>query len=99
LHFLYDYGPQWAANGDQKFSLATNICPQKGKTLFSGCRLLLAARQLAASPEHDAQCKGEGVSGPVLTDGKVYGSVAQARKETTLIDTCMARNGYIQTQR
>ena len=43
-----------------------------------------------------AQCKGEGVNGAALTDGTVYGAVAQARKETTLIDACMARNGYIQ---
>ena len=45
-----------------------------------------------------AQCKGEGVSGPALTDGTVYGAAAQARKETTLIDACMARNGYIHAQ-
>ena len=45
-----------------------------------------------------AQCKGEGVSGPALTDGTIYGSVAQANKEKTLIDACMARNGYIQAQ-
>jgi len=45
-----------------------------------------------------AQCKGEGVSGAGLTDGTVYGSLAQARKETTLVDACMARNGYIQAQ-
>ena len=31
-----------------------------------------------------AQCKGEGVSGAVLTDGTIYGSVAQANKEKSL---------------
>ena len=45
-----------------------------------------------------AQCKGEGVSGAALTDGTVYGAVAQAQKESTLVDACMARNGYIQAQ-
>jgi hypothetical protein len=45
-----------------------------------------------------AQCKGEGVSGPALTDGTVYGAVAQAKKESTLVDACMARNGYIHAQ-
>ena len=45
-----------------------------------------------------AQCKGEGVSGPGLTDGTVYGAVAQAQKESTLVDACMARNGYIQAK-
>ena len=45
-----------------------------------------------------AQCKGEGVSGAGLTDGTVYGAAAQARKEATIIDACMARNGYIQAQ-
>ena len=45
-----------------------------------------------------AQCKGEGVSGTGLTDGTVYGSVAQAHKEKTLVEACMARNGYIQAQ-
>jgi hypothetical protein len=45
-----------------------------------------------------AQCKGEGVSGAGLTDGTVYGAVAQANKEKTLIDACMARNRYIQAQ-
>ena len=45
-----------------------------------------------------AQCKGEGVSGTGLTDGTVYGSVAQAHKEKTLIEACMARSGYIQAQ-
>ena len=39
-----------------------------------------------------AQCKGEGVS------GTVYGAVAQAQKESTLVDACMARNGYIHAQ-
>jgi len=44
-----------------------------------------------------AQCKGEGVSGdPGIIP--YYGEIAQARKETTLLDACMARNGYIQAR-
>ena len=57
---------------------------------------------VSVDPLHEqatlAQCKGEGVSGAALTDGTVYGAVAQANKEKTLLDACMARNGYIQAQ-
>ncbi len=46
-----------------------------------------------------AQCKGEGVSGAGPIDpGSPYGALAQARKEITLVNACMARNGYIQAQ-
>jgi hypothetical protein len=41
-----------------------------------------------------AQCKGEAVSGTV----DPLQVAAQARKEATLIDACMARNGYIHAQ-
>jgi len=45
-----------------------------------------------------AQCKGEaGSSDPGIIP--YYGEIAQSRKETTLLDACMARNGYIQAQR
>ena len=45
-----------------------------------------------------AQCKGEaaGSSDPGIIP--YYGEIAQSRKETTLLDSCMARNGYIQAQ-
>ena len=46
-----------------------------------------------------AQCKGEGVTGAGPgAPGTVLGPLNQARKETTLVDACMARNGYIQAQ-
>src|SRR6516162_3123983 len=46
-----------------------------------------------------AQCKGEGVTGAGPTDpGTVLGPLAQARKETTLVDACTARNSYIHAQ-
>ena len=41
-----------------------------------------------------AQCKGEAVSGTI----DPLQAVAQARKESTIIDACMARNGYIQAK-
>jgi hypothetical protein len=41
-----------------------------------------------------AQCKGEAVSGTV----DPLQVVAQARKEATIIDACMARNGYVHAQ-
>jgi len=46
-----------------------------------------------------AQCKGEGAtaSAQVNPPGPI-GVVEGARKETTLIDACMARNGYIHAQ-
>ena len=46
-----------------------------------------------------AQCKGEARAGsgdPGIIP--YYGEIAQARKETTLLDACMARNGYVQAQ-
>ena len=46
-----------------------------------------------------AQCKGEGATAPVQTVPSPYGVVERARKENTIIDACMARNGYIQAQR
>jgi uncharacterized protein YceK len=45
-----------------------------------------------------AQCKGEGASAPAQTVPSPYGVVEHARKENTIIDACMARNGYIQAQ-
>jgi hypothetical protein len=45
-----------------------------------------------------AQCKGEGATAPVQTVPSPYGVVERARKENTIIDACMARNGYIQAQ-
>jgi hypothetical protein len=45
-----------------------------------------------------AQCKGEGATAPVQTVPSPYGVVEHARKENTIIDACMARNGYIQAQ-
>ena len=46
-----------------------------------------------------AQCKGEARAGsgdPGIIP--YYGEIAQQRKETTLVDACMARNGYIHAQ-
>jgi hypothetical protein len=40
-----------------------------------------------------AQCKGEAATAVVQTTGGAYGA-----KEATLVDACMARNGYIQAQ-
>jgi hypothetical protein len=48
-----------------------------------------------------AQCKGEAATGAGSSDPGIipyYGEIAQQRKETTLLDACMARNGYIQAQ-
>ena len=45
-----------------------------------------------------AQCKGEGATAPVQTVPSPYGVVERARKENTIIDACMARNGYIKAQ-
>jgi hypothetical protein len=47
-----------------------------------------------------AQCKGEAATGGSSDPGIIpyYGEIAQQRKETTLIDACMARNGYIQAK-
>ena len=44
------------------------------------------------------QCKGEAATAPVQTVPSPYGVVERARKENTIIDACMARNGYIQAQ-
>jgi hypothetical protein len=53
---------------------------------------------VAVDPLHEqatlAQCKGEAVSGTI----DPLQAVAQARKETTIIDACMARNGYVHAQ-
>jgi hypothetical protein len=43
-----------------------------------------------------AKCKVTG-AGPG-EPGTLLGPLAQARKEATLVDACMARNGYIQAQ-
>jgi hypothetical protein len=43
-----------------------------------------------------AQCKGEAATAVVQTTGGAYGALDRARKEATLVDACMARNGYIQ---
>jgi hypothetical protein len=43
-----------------------------------------------------AQCKGEAANAAVQSTGGAIGVVERARKETTLVDACMARNGYIQ---
>jgi hypothetical protein len=45
-----------------------------------------------------AQCKGEGATAPGQTVPSPYGVVERARKENTIIDACMARNGYVHTQ-
>jgi len=56
-------------------------------TLANGARLA-----------HLAQCKGEGATEPMQTLPSPYGVVERARKENTIINACMARNGYIQAQ-
>jgi hypothetical protein len=43
-----------------------------------------------------AQCKGEAATAPGQTVPSPYGVVERERKENTIIDACMARNGYIQ---
>jgi hypothetical protein len=45
-----------------------------------------------------AQCKGEGA---IATPSDAFGPanfIQQQRKEVTIIDACMARNGYIHPQ-
>jgi hypothetical protein len=46
-----------------------------------------------------AQCKGEAATASVQVDhASPYQTLDRARKETAVVDACMARNGYIQAQ-
>ena len=46
-----------------------------------------------------AQCKGEGASAGVqVNTGGPIGVVERERKETAVVNACMARNCYIQAQ-
>jgi hypothetical protein len=46
-----------------------------------------------------AQCKGEAALAPVQSvPGGPYGVVERERKEAAVVNSCMARNGYIQAK-
>jgi len=57
---------------------------------------------VAVDPLHQqatlAQCKSEGATAGVqVNTGGPIGMVERERKETAIVNACMARNGYIQT--
>ena len=45
-----------------------------------------------------AQCKGEAATAAVQVSGALVVALDRARKEATLVDACMPRNGNIQAQ-